>query len=321
MTHSTSLGEADGTIRSDLGGLTTESLLPGLMELDTLPTARIAALMNTMDREVPVAVEAAVPELALAIDAIVARMRTGGRLIYVGAGTPGRLGIVDASECPPTFNTDPGLVVALTAGGDAAIRVEIDGAEDDVIAGREDLAALGLTESDAVVGISASGRTPYVVAALEYARARGALSVAVACNRNALISQAADHAIEVVIGPELITGSTRLRAGTAQKLVLNMISTIAMVKLGKTYGNIMVDLQASNEKLRDRARRMVELVTGVESDRASQAIDTAHGSAKAAILMLETGASAREARAILAGTPSLRQALAGTDRKSESTND
>lgn len=310
MTPPPSPRDLDNTPVGDLGRLTTESVLPGLMQLDTLPTGRIAALMNTMDREVPDAVASVLPELAAAIDAIVTRMRSGGRLIYVGAGTPGRLGIVDASECPPTFNTDPGLVVALTAGGDAAIRVEIDGAEDDVIAGADDLAAIGLAETDTVVGISASGRTPYVVAALEFARARGALSIAVACNRQSRIGQVADHAIEVVIGPELITGSTRLRSGTAQKLVLNMISTIAMVKLGKTYGNIMVDLQASNEKLRDRARRMVELVTGAPAESAAQAIDAAHGSAKTAILMLETGVSADEAIATLAETPSLRQALA-----------
>jgi N-acetylmuramic acid 6-phosphate etherase len=265
--------------------------------------------MNSLDREVPAAVAAAIPQITSTIADIVGRMQQGGRLIYIGAGTPGRLGLVDASECPPTFNTDRGLVIAVTAGGDAAIREEIEGAEDDAGAGARDLAELGLGELDSVVGISASGRTPYVVGALGFAREVGALSVAVACNRDSRIGQVADRAIEVIVGPELITGSTRLKSGTAQKLVLNMISTIAMVSLGRTYGNLMVDVQASNEKLRDRARRVVETATGVSPDRAAEAIEAAHGSAKHAILMIERGVSVDEASSVLATTPNLRQAL------------
>lgn len=299
----------DHALASELAGLTTESGRPELIDLDTLPTDQIAALMNGLDHDVPAAVAAALPEISAAIDAIADRMRAGGRLVYVGAGTPGRLGIVDASECAPTFNTAPGLVVAITAGGDAAIRDEIDGAEDDAAAGAVDLAELGLTSADSVVGISASGRTPYVVGALEFARAEGALTVALACNPGSRIGQVADHAIETVIGPEFIAGSTRLRSGTAQKLVLNMISTIVMVRLGKTYGNLMVDVQASNEKLRDRARRVVEQVTGATPERAARTLEDAGGSAKTAILMLEAGRSAEEAAALLAEATSLREAL------------
>jgi N-acetylmuramic acid 6-phosphate etherase len=312
VTQHSSPIEADDAIRRELAGLTTESRNPDLMNLDTLSTERIAAVMNRLDHDVPAAVADALPQIVGAIDGIVERMRRGGRLIYVGAGTPGRLGIVDASECPPTFNTDPGVVVALTAGGDAAIRVEIEGAEDDSAAGATDLAAIDLTGIDSVVGISASGRTPYVLGALEYARTRGALAVSVACNRGARISTVAEHPIEVIVGPELITGSTRLKSGTAQKLVLNMISTISMVKLGKTYGNLMVDVQASNEKLRDRARRLVELATGASAADSARAIDLAGGSAKTAILMLETDLSADAAREVLAATTSLREAITQT---------
>jgi N-acetylmuramic acid 6-phosphate etherase len=309
VTQHTTPAESPGSAWGELAELTTEAPRPDLMDLDTLSTAGIAAIMNRLDQDVPRAVADALPQIVTAIDAIVERMRRGGRLIYVGAGTPGRLGIVDASECPPTFNTDPGIVIALTAGGDAAIRAEIQNAEDDAVAGAADLAALDLREHDSVVGISASGRTPYVVGALAFASANGALSVAVASNRSSSISSLANHAIEVVVGPELITGSTRLKSGTAQKLVLNMISTISMVKLGKTYGNLMVDVQATNEKLRGRARRLVETITGVSATEAARAIDAAGGSAKLAILMLETGQSAADAAQVLAAVPSLRKAI------------
>ncbi len=312
MTAHTMPAEVEDVVRRELAELTTESPRPELMDLDTYSTQRVAELMNRLDQDVPTAVAEGIPQISDAIDAIVNRMRSGGRLIYVGAGTPGRLGVVDASECPPTFNTDPGLVLALTAGGEAAIRAEIDGAEDDAAAGATDLAAVHLTAADSVVGISASGRTPYVVGALEYARSQGGLTVAVACNRGSRISAVAEHSIEVIVGPELITGSTRLKSGTAQKLVLNMISTITMLKLGKTYGNLMVDVQASNAKLRDRARRLVETVTGTSALEAERALDEAGGSAKIAILMLESGISAAEAGQMLAATSSLREAIAQT---------
>jgi N-acetylmuramic acid 6-phosphate etherase len=293
----------------ELDGLTTEVVRDDLRELDSLSTARIAEIMNAEDRAVPDAVAGALPAISAAIDAITERMRRGGRLIYVGAGTPGRMGILDASECPPTFNTDPSLVVGIIAGGDVAIRDAVEGAEDDPLAGAADLDAIGLGPDDSVVGISASGRTPYVAGAIEYARRRGALSVAVACNAGSTISGIADHAIEVVVGPEVVAGSTRLKAGTAQKLVLNMISTITMVRLGKTFGNIMVDLQATNEKLRVRSQRAVMLVTGRGAEEASAALAAAGGSVKAAVLILARGLTAAEAVELLSRTPSLRAAL------------
>jgi N-acetylmuramic acid 6-phosphate etherase len=283
--------------------------MEGQRDLDTLSTARLVTLMNQHDESVPPAVAAVLPTIATAIDDIAERMRDGGRLIYIGAGTPGRLGIVDASECPPTFNVDPSLVVGIIAGGDGAIRIAVENAEDDPQGGADALAEIGLSAGDVVVGISASGRTPYVVGALEYAVGVGALTVALACNSRSTIGRVADHSIEVVVGPELIAGSTRLKAGTAQKLVLNMISTIAMIRLGKTYGNIMVDLRATNEKLRARAERTVMLVTDCSPTEAADALTRSEGSVKTAILMLLRGLGADEARASIASAHSLRAAL------------
>ncbi len=296
-------------VHAELAALTTEVVPPELRDLDVLPTDQLAALMNQQDQGVPSAVAAALPQISSAIDAIAERMRAGGRLIYIGAGTPGRLGILDASECPPTFNTDPSLVVGIIAGGDTAIRTAVEDAEDDPRGGADALAAIALTASDAVVGVSASGRTPYVIGALGYARQRQALTVALACNAGSLVGREADHAIEVVVGPEFVAGSTRLKAGTAQKLVLNMISTIAMIRLGKTYGNIMVDLRTTNEKLRARAERAVLLVTGCSPQEARQALARCGGSVRAAILMLSRDLTAKQAAEILAQAPSLRAAL------------
>jgi N-acetylmuramic acid 6-phosphate etherase len=300
-------------LHAELSTLTTEAVAEDLRNLDTLPTDTIVALMNEQDQGVPLAVAKALPQIGRAIDDIAERMRAGGRLVYVGAGTPGRLGILDASECPPTFNTDPSLVVAVIAGGDGAIRVSVENVEDDPQGGAEALKAIGLDSSDSVVGISASGRTPFVVGALECARDRRALTVAVACNADSLIGRVAQHAIEVVVGPEIVAGSTRLKAGTAQKLVLNMISTIVMVRLGKTYGNIMVDLRATNEKLRVRAERAVMLVTGCSPDEAERALSQSNGSVKTAILMLSRGLTPERAAEILAEAPSLRAALGRVD--------
>ncbi|GGY64392.1 N-acetylmuramic acid 6-phosphate etherase [Streptomyces rochei] len=273
-------------LRSQLETLTTEAFRPELAEIDQSPTLDIARVMNGEDAAVAAAVAERLPEIAAAVDAVAARMARGGRLIYAGAGTAGRLGVLDASECPPTFNTAPGQVVGLIAGGAEAMVTSVEGAEDSAELARADLDALGLTADDSVVGVSASGRTPYAVGAVEHARARGALTVGLACNRGSALAAAAEHGIEVVTGPELITGSTRLKAGTAQKLVLNMISTITMIRLGKTYGNLMVDVRASNEKLRARSRRIVALATGAPDDAIERALTATDGEVKHAILTL-----------------------------------
>ncbi|MFF4908361.1 N-acetylmuramic acid 6-phosphate etherase [Streptomyces sp. NPDC001260] len=273
-------------LRAELESLTTEAFRPDLADIDRLPTLEIARLMNGEDTTVPAAVAARLPAIAAAIDAIADRMARGGRLIYAGAGTAGRLGVLDASECPPTFNTDPEQVVGLIAGGPTAMVTSVEGAEDSADLARTDLDALALTSVDTVVGISASGRTPYAIAAVEHARRQGALTVGLACNADSALAAAAEHGIEIVVGPELITGSTRLKAGTAQKLVLNMLSTITMIRLGKTYGNLMVDVRASNEKLRARSRRIVALATGAPDEEIERALAATDGEVKNAILTL-----------------------------------
>ncbi|CAL9494624.1 N-acetylmuramic acid 6-phosphate etherase [Streptomyces sp. enrichment culture] len=275
-----------GGLRAQLEHLSTEAFRPELSGIDRLPTLEIARLMNGEDATVPAAVAARLPEIAAAIDAVAARMARGGRLVYAGAGTAGRLGVLDASECPPTFNTAPGQVTGLIAGGPEAMVAPVEGAEDSRELARADLDALALAPDDTVVGVSASGRTPYAIGAVEHARALGALTVGLSCNANSALAAAAEHGIEVVTGPELITGSTRLKAGTAQKLVLNMISTITMIRLGKTYGNLMVDVRASNDKLRARSRRIVALATGAGDEEVERALATAGGEVKQAILIL-----------------------------------
>ncbi|MBD0424922.1 N-acetylmuramic acid 6-phosphate etherase [Streptomyces sp. NPDC052309] len=273
-------------LRAQLEHLTTEAFRPELSEIDRLPTAEIARLMNGEDTAVPAAVAERLTEIAAAVDAVAARMARGGRLVYAGAGTAGRLGVLDASECPPTFNTAPGQVVGLIAGGPEAMVTSVEGAEDSAELARADLDALALTADDTVVGVSASGRTPYAIGAVEHARALGALTIGLACNTGSALAAAAEHGIEIVTGPELITGSTRLKAGTAQKLVLNMLSTITMIRLGKTYGNLMVDVRASNAKLRARSRRIVALATGAPDDEIEAALAATDGEVKHAILTL-----------------------------------
>ncbi|MFE1749503.1 N-acetylmuramic acid 6-phosphate etherase [Streptomyces anandii] len=273
-------------LRAELESLTTEAFRPELSEIDRLPTLEIARLMNAEDTTVPAAVAERLPQIAAAIDAVAERMARGGRLLYAGAGTAGRLGVLDASECPPTFNTEPSQVVGLIAGGPEAMVTSVEGAEDSRELAVEALDALGLTPRDTVVGVSASGRTPYAVGAVEHARARGALTIGLACNTGSALAAAAEHGIEVVVGPELLTGSTRLKAGTAQKLVLNMISTITMIRLGKTYGNLMVDVRASNDKLRARSRRIVALATGAPAEDIEKALTATDGEVKNAILTL-----------------------------------
>ncbi|KOV66298.1 N-acetylmuramic acid 6-phosphate etherase [Streptomyces sp. MMG1121] len=302
-------------LRSQLASLTTEAFRPELADIDRLPTLDIARLMNGEDAGVPTAVAAQLPRIAAAIDAAAERMANGGRLIYAGAGTAGRLGVLDASECPPTFNTDPAQVVGLIAGGPPAMVTSVEGAEDSRESARQDLDALKLTADDTVVGISASGRTPYAIGAVEHARATGALTIGLACNEHSALAAAAEHGIEVVAGPELITGSTRLKAGTAQKLVLNMLSTITMIRLGKTYGNLMVDVRASNDKLRARSRRIVSLATGAGDEEIERALAESGGEVKNAILSLLADVDGPTAARLLEESGGhLRAALAHTPR-------
>ncbi|MFJ8465350.1 N-acetylmuramic acid 6-phosphate etherase [Streptomyces swartbergensis] len=298
-------------LRAELESLTTEAFRPDLAGIDRLPTLDIARLMNAEDATVAGAVAARLPEIAAAIDALAERMARGGRLVYAGAGTAGRLGVLDASECPPTFNTAPSRVVGLIAGGPQAVVTSVEGAEDSRELARADLEPLGLTPDDTVVGISASGRTPYAIGAVEYARTRGSLTIGLACNSGSPLAAAAEHGIEIVVGPELLTGSTRLKAGTAQKLVLNMLSTITMIRLGKTYGNLMVDVRASNDKLRARSHRIVALATGAGDEEIERALAATDGEVKNAILTILADVDGPTAARLLAESDGhLRAALA-----------
>ncbi len=273
----------------DLSRIETEQRNPASQDIDTLPTHDMLAVIASEDAKVAPAVAQRLPQIAAAVDGIVARMLTGGRLIYIGAGTSGRLGVLDASECPPTFNTPPELVMGLIAGGDHALRHPIEQVEDNHAAGADALREIGLTPQDTVVGIAASGRTPYVLGAIDYANEIGALTVGICNSPGSVLGQAVDIAIEVPTGPEVVTGSTRMKSGTAQKLVLNMLSTGAMIRLGKTYGNLMVDVQPTNEKLRVRAVRIVAEATELEPGAARAALERANGNVKLAIVMTLTG--------------------------------
>jgi N-acetylmuramic acid 6-phosphate etherase len=266
---------------------------------ESRPTSELVALMNAEDSTVPEAVAAASAAITDAIDAIADRLRAGGRLVYVGAGSSGLIAAIDASECEATFSTPPGLVVAVVAGGTAAAPLTRAAAEDDGEAGSRDLGALDIRLEDAVVGVSASGSTPYVVGALEAATAAGALTVCLVCAPGSALGSLVDHEIVVVVGPEFIAGSTRLKAGSAQKLVLNAISTITMIRLGKTYGNLMVDVVAGNEKLVGRVRRIVAAATGAGPEEIDEALAAADGDARVAIVSLVAGVDADAARARL----------------------
>ncbi|MFF4131693.1 N-acetylmuramic acid 6-phosphate etherase [Streptomyces mirabilis] len=314
MTSSTADASSNHrSLRDELETLTTEAFRPELSEIDQLSTLEIAKIMNAEDATVPTAVATQLPRIAAAIDAMAERMSRGGRLIYAGAGTAGRLGVLDASECPPTFNTDPSEVVGLIAGGPSAMVTSVEGAEDSKELAEADLKELSLTPDDTVVGVSASGRTPYAVGAVEHARARGALTIGLSCNAHSALAAAAEHGIEIVVGPELLTGSTRLKAGTAQKLVLNMLSTITMIRLGKTYGNLMVDVRASNEKLRARSRRIVALATGASDEEIEQALAATDGEVKNAILTILGGVDGPTAARLLEESDGhLRAALAAS---------
>lgn len=288
----------------------TEQQNPKTLDIDRQTTLEALEVMNAEDASVPQTIKAVLPEIAQAVDAIAERMARGGRLIYVGAGTSGRLGVLDAVECVPTFGVPPGVVIGLLAGGDAALTRSIEGAEDDRQQGRDDLLALEITDGDSVVGIAASGRTPYVIAALEAANEIGALTVALSCNVPAPLLDVAQLKIGLPVGPEVITGSTRLKSGTAQKLTLNMLSTGTMVRLGKVYGNLMVDVQPTNQKLIDRARRIVAQVAGISQETAEELLQQCNRDVKVAIVMSRRGVSPDEARQLLtAANGRLRQVI------------
>lgn len=297
--------------QEQLGELATEGRRPELSDLDLRPTRELVRLLLDEQKVVDAALEAAADSLEHAVDAVAERMRRGGRLLYLGAGTPGRLAALDAAECPPTFGLEPDRVMALIAGGNDALAGAREGAEDN---GADALAALeevGAGPDDAVVGISASGRTPYVLDGLRAARERGCLTVAMANNAGALISGVADLSIEVATGPEVIAGSTRLKAGTAQKIVLSALSTLVMVRLGRTFGDLMVDMRAGNVKLRDRAHRIVVEATGASVEAAAAALEAADGETKVAVVALLADVPVDEARRRLVGGASVREALGG----------
>jgi N-acetylmuramic acid 6-phosphate etherase len=280
--------------------LATEQSNPEYRQIDRNSVLEITKLMNSADRTVPAAVTQSLPQIATAIEAIVDRLRAGGRLLYVGSGTSGRLGVLDAAECPPTFGTDPELVQGIIAGGPSALVRSVEGAEDDLPAGEKAIVDAQVDEHDVVVGISASGRTPYAIGAVREGRRRGALTVSLSCTSEAELSVEVDHPLEVVVGPEIVAGSTRLKAGTATKLVLNMISTVTMIKLGRTYGNRMIELSAINTKLADRAVRIIVDVTGTDEASAREALAQADRRVKVAIVMINNKLDVTAALALLA---------------------
>jgi N-acetylmuramic acid 6-phosphate etherase len=280
--------------------LGTEQRNPTSAEIDLLSTEEILQIMNAEDRKVAPAVGCEIPHIARAVDAIVEALRRGGRLFYIGAGTSGRLGVLDASECPPTFDASPEMVQGIIAGGEAALARATEASEDNPEAGEADLRGRGFTGRDVLAGLTASGRTPYVLGAVRYARSLGAKTIGVTCNAGAEISGLVDFPIAPIVGPEIIAGSTRLKAGTAQKLVLNMLSTAAMIRLGYVYRNLMVNLHLKNQKLLDRGRRIVAQASGASPERAAQALEEAGNNVRAAIVMLKRGVSAERARELLA---------------------
>lgn len=282
-----------------LDDLTTEGRHPASEHIDSLSAREIAELMNREDAKVTAAVATQLDVIADAIEVIVERLREGGRLIYVGAGTSGRLGVLDASECPPTFNTPPELVVGLIAGGYGALTRSIEGAEDFPEYGVRDLQEISFSAQDVLVGIATSGRTPYVIGALQYGQQLGAATIGLACNRNSDLEPYCQLAIVPVVGPEIVSGSTRMKAGTATKQILNMLTTGTMIRLGKTYGNLMVDLRATNSKLRIRSVRIVSQITGLQREAASELLERCGGELKTAILVQLAGVSPEQARSRL----------------------
>ncbi len=279
--------------------LSTEKVNQNTLKIDTASSGEILRMMNKEDQKVASAVKDVIPEVEKVVDAVVKSISSGGRLIYMGAGTSGRLGVLDAVECPPTFSVGSDVVVGLIAGGEKAFVKAVEGAEDDEGLGASDLKEIGLTNGDTVVGIAASGRTPYVIGGLRYAKEIGATTVALSCNTGSKISAEAEMAIEVDAGPEALTGSTRLKAGTAQKMVLNMISTAAMIKLGKAYGNLMVDVNISNYKLEQRAIGIIESITGTDKETAAATLKKANNEVKTSIVMITLGCEYEEAKSRL----------------------
>jgi N-acetylmuramic acid 6-phosphate etherase len=284
------------SVYEEFGALSTEQRNPVSQDIDELPTVSILRIINSEDKRVPLAVEREIPNIAAAVDLVVMHLRKGGRLIYVGAGSSGRLGILDAAECPPTFGTDPSMITGIIAGGQKAVFQAQEGAEDDARQAVLDIAAHGVSSRDVVCGIAASRRTPYVVAAIGKARELGAKTIYVTTNPRSDFNLLVDVAICPEVGPEVIMGSTRMKSGTAQKLVLNMLTTAAMIKIGKVYGNMMVDLQPNSEKLVERSKRTVMIATGIDYERASAYLAQCNGHVKTAIVMILRGVSAAEAR-------------------------
>lgn len=279
--------------------LTTESRNEQSMQIDTANPIDILRIMNEQDQLVALAVKEVLPDVEAAVQFVFESFKNGGRLIYLGAGTSGRLGVLDAVECPPTFSTDPEMVQGIMAGGERAFLKAVEGAEDQPELGVSDLKELGLTKHDTVIGIAASGRTPYVIGALRYARSIGAKTVALSCNKNAAISKEADQSIEVIVGPEVLTGSTRLKAGTAHKMILNMISTSSMILLGKAYENLMVDVHVSNQKLKERAIGIIRKITGVSYEEALETLEASDLQVKTAIVMIKTNTNKQKAEKLL----------------------
>ena len=282
-----------------LSTLITEQRNPNSMHVDSLSALEIVQLMNKEDKQVPLAIEKCLPQIAQAVERIVAAFQQGGRLVYIGAGTSGRLGVLDASECPPTFGVSPEMVKGIIAGGERALRHPIEGAEDSKTQAVVDLQTIQFSSKDVLVGIAASGRTPYVIGALEYAKSLGSATVSIASNPNSAMANIVDIAIDTVVGPEVLTGSSRLKSGTAQKLVLNMLTTASMILMGKCYQNLMVDVQASNEKLKARAIRIVMQATDCDKALAEETLKQADQNAKLAIMMILSGLDRAQAEALL----------------------
>ena len=282
-----------------LSTLITEQRNPNSMNVDSLSALEIVQLMNEEDKQVPLAIEKCLPQIAQAVECIVAAFQQGGRLVYIGAGTSGRLGVLDASECPPTFGVSPEMVKGIIAGGERALRHPIEGAEDSKAQSVIDLQTIQFSSKDVLVGIAASGRTPYVIGALEYAKSLGSVTVSIASNPNSAMANIVDIAIDTVVGPEVLTGSSRLKSGTAQKLVLNMLTTASMILMGKCYQNLMVDVQASNEKLKARAIRIVMQATDCDKALAEETLKQAEQNAKLAIMMILSGLDRAQAEALL----------------------
>ena len=282
-----------------LSTLITEQRNPNSMNVDCLSALEIVQLMNKEDKQVPLAIEKCLPQIAQAVECIVAAFQQGGRLVYIGAGTSGRLGVLDASECPPTFGVSPEMVKGIIAGGERALRHPIEGAEDSKTQAVVDLQTIQFSSKDVLVGIAASGRTPYVIGALEYAKSLGSVTVSIASNPNSAMANIVDIAIDTVVGPEVLTGSSRLKSGTAQKLVLNMLTTASMILMGKCYQNLMVDVQASNEKLKARAIRIVMQATDCDKALAEETLKLADQNAKLAIMMILSGLDRAQAEALL----------------------